>query len=252
MRQLFPPPLPGVAVDLDDVYWVSDPGPQHVRAVMVASADGAVQLAGRAGGLSGPADARLFAVLRSHADVLLVGATTVRAERYGGDRPSPARQAWRLDRGLTAAPVIAVVTRSCDLDPGGPLFTDTLTRPIVLTCHAAAPERVAALERRADVVMVGEARVDLAAALDRLRERGLRRTSCEGGPTLLAELVRTARLDELSLTISPLLLAGSALRVLHGGPFSQPPQLELLTVLEEDSFMFLRYRFLSTSEGHVR
>lgn len=247
VRRLLPWPVSD-AVDLDDAYWVDDPGPQHVRGVMVASADGAAQVHGRAGGLSGPADMRLFALLRGHADVLLVGASTVRAEQYAGDRPSPDRRRWRTDRGMAEVPRIAVVTRSCALDPAGPLFIDTLVRPLVVTCSAAPPERLAMLAGVADVVTAGDDRVDVASALDVLAELGLRRVSCEGGPTLLAQVTAAGRLDELSLTVSPLLLAGAARRILSGPLLHVPARLDLAQALEDDGFLFLRYMFAERAD----
>lgn len=235
-------PLPYAAdVDLDEAYWIDAPGRQHVRGVMIATADGAAQAEGRAGGLAGPADKRLFALLRRHADVLLVGAGTARAEGYGGHRLSAEGRAWRRRQGLAEVAPLAVVSRSCSLDPAGPLFTDTEVRPLVLTCADAPAERVAALSERADVLVLGEAAVDVAAALDVLAERGFRRVNCEGGPTLLAEVLAAGRLDELSLTMSPLLLAGPALRITQGPLVEPPARLELAHVLEEDGFLFLRY-----------
>ena len=240
MRQLVP--IPAVdSVDLDELYWIDDVGRQHVRAVMVASADGAAQAQGRAAGLSGPADTALFAVLRGHADVILAGATTVRVEGYAGDQPANARREWRRNRGMSEAPRIAVVTRTCNLDPASGLFTDTATRPIVITHRGAPGRRVAALAEVADVVTVGNGDVDSPAALDALADRGLRRVSCEGGPRLLSQVAAAGRLDELSLTISPLLVGGPALRILHGSPFDPPPQLQLTLLLEDDGFLFLRY-----------
>lgn len=241
MRRLLPLPASD-DVDLDASYWVEEPGRQYVRGVMIASADGAAQAGGRAGGLAGPADVELFARLRAHADVLLAGASTARVEGYGGERPSTQRRAERRARGLADVPPIAVVTRSCALDPAGPLFTDTLIRPLVITCGAAPAERVAALAGRAEVITVGDRDVDLAAALDRLADRGLRRVSCEGGPNLLAQLAAAGRLDELSLTLSPLLLAGTAIRILDGVPLDPPVRLRLAHVLEDNGFLFLRYR----------
>ncbi len=240
VRRLLPWPV-REEVDLDAAYWVDDPGRQHVSGAMVASVDGAAQADGRAGGLSGPADVRLFALLRWQADVLLVGAGTVRTEEYGGDRPSPERRAWRTDRGMAEVPRIAVVTRSCALDPAGPLFTDTLVRPLIVTCHAAPRERVATLAGVADVVTAGDETVDISVALDALAERGLRRVSCEGGPTLLAHVAAAGRLDELSLTVSPLLVGGRALRILSGSLLHVPARLRLAQVLEDDGFLFLRY-----------
>lgn len=245
MRRLLPLPA-AEEVDLDEAYWVDDPGRQHVRGVMIASADGAAQAEGLAGGLAGPADVRLFRLLRRHADVLLVGAGTVRAEGYGSVQLTAAERAWRRRRGLTELPPLAVVTRSCALDPDGPLFTGAEARPLVLTCAAAPAERVAALAGRADVLTLGADRVDVTATLDALAERGLRRVSCEGGPTLLAEVLSAGRLDELSLTVSPAMLAGPALRITQGRVVEPPVPLALTHVLEEDGFLFLRYAVAST------
>ena len=240
MRRLLPTECQD-PVDLNDAYWVDDPGAQHVRGVMIASADGAAQAGGRAGGLSGPADERLFATLRGHADVILAGAGTVRVERYGVEPLDEPRRGWRRQHGLTDAPPIAVVTRTCALDLDGPLFSSDGPRTIVLTGRQAPPAAVDALAERADVIQVGERTVDIVAGLDALAERGLRRVSCEGGPTLLAEVVRAGRLDELDLTVSPLIVGGGALRILAGALLEPPPRLRLGQVLEEDGFLFLRY-----------
>ncbi len=243
MRRLLPGPEAGhdIVVDLDESYWVPNPGRLHVRAVMVASADGAAQAQGRAGGLSGPADVELFAIQRGQADVILAGATTVRVEGYTGERPSAARQKWRKARGLSDAPSIAVVTSTCNLDPGSGLFTDTLAAPIVITHRHAPPDRLAALDKVADVIAVGDHEVDLPGALEALADRGLSRVSCEGGPRLLSQVAAAGYLDELSLTISPLLVGGSALRVLNGPLLDPQPRLRLALVLEDQGFLFLRY-----------
>lgn len=237
MRRLLPPPVED-GVDLDTAYWVPDPGNQHVRATMVASADGAAQAAGRSAGLSGSADKALFALLRGHADVVLVGAGTARVEGYGGARPSPKRRAWRRDHGLSEVPPIAVVTRSGALRLDGPLFNDTEVRPIVVT-HSGIP--VSRFAERAEVIVAGDGEVDLAAALDALAERGLRRVGCEGGPHLLGGLVAARRLDECCLTVSPLVLGGPATRILAGALLDPPLPLRLAQVLEDEGFLFLRY-----------
>lgn len=240
MRRLLPPPGSD-DLDLDEVYWITVVGRQHVRGVMVASADGAAQAHGRAEGLSGPADSRLFAVLRGQADVILVGRTTAQVEGYAGEQPSHERRLWRLARSLSEAPPIAVVTSTCDLDPAAGLFTKTVAKPIVITHQRAPAHRVAALAEVADIITAGEHEVDLPAALDALAERGLRRVSCEGGPRLLAQVAAADRLDELSLTLSPMLIAGSALRILNGPPLTPRSRLSLALVLEDDDFLFLRY-----------
>ncbi|MGH2913568.1 MAG: pyrimidine reductase family protein [Solirubrobacteraceae bacterium] len=240
MRRLLPLPCRD-GVDVDDAYWVADPGSQHVRGVMVASVDGAAQRDGRSGGLSGSADTTLFALLRGHADVLLVGATTVRVEGYGGEKPSVERRAWRRARGLSEVPPIAVVSRSAVLDSGSALFADTEARPIVIVPGETPAGRRRELARRADVIVAGESDVDLAAALDALAERGLRRVSCEGGPRLLSGIAACGRLDELCLTVSPAVLGGPATRILDGPFLDSPLGLRLVHILEDDGAVFLRY-----------
>jgi riboflavin biosynthesis pyrimidine reductase len=179
--------------------------------------------------------------MRGQADVILAGATTVRVEGYAGEQPSADRRGWRRARGLSDAPPIAVVTGTCALDPATGFFTETVAKPIVIT-HRGAPEhRVAALAEVADIIMTGEREVDLSVALDALAERGLRRVSCEGGPRLLSQVAAADRLDELSLTISPLLVGASALRILDGPLLAPPTRLRLALVLEDENFLFLRY-----------
>ncbi len=246
MRRLLPPVgdlrADAGTVDLSDCYWVPESGSQLVVGVMISSVDGSAQLEGRSGDLGNEADADLFAVLRAHADVILVGAGTTRAEGYGGDRPTPAQLAVRRRRGLADAPRIAVVTRGASLDPAGPLFTDTATRPLVITCRAAPADRIAALAENADIVMSGQDDVDLAVALDELAARGLRRVSCEGGPSLLAQVAAAGRLDELALTLAPMLVAGSGSRITHGPALDPLADLTLAHVLEQDGYLYLRYR----------
>lgn len=178
-----------------------------VRANMVASLDGGTTVHGRSGGLGNAADEHLFALLRDLAEVILVGAGTVRAEHYGGVRLTEERAARRLRWGLTAAPPPIAVVTARGLDPMSPLFTDTVTPPIVITTPAGAGHVPAGVQ----VITSNSDRVDLAAALLTLRQNGFRRVHCEGGPALLAALVAEGLLDELCLTISPMLLGtGSA------------------------------------------
>src|SRR3954447_13029614 len=157
MRRLLPDPADDV--DLRESY--AAPAGRYVRVNFAASVDGAVTVDGRSRGLSSDADRELFHLLRAMADVVLVGAGTVRAENYGGARP-----------GDRSTPPIAVVTRSLDLDPSARLFTDTRVPPIVLTCATAPAARREALEGIADVVVAGEADVDPETALAALAERG--------------------------------------------------------------------------------
>ena len=207
---------------------------------MVASADGAVSIDGRSGGLSGPADRMVFTVLRSLADLILVGAGTVRAERY---RPVQAAEIWAGLRPAGApVPAIAVVTGRLDLDPDCPLLTAAApgAQTIVITTGTAPPDQRAAIARRARVIEAGEDRLDLAAAVSALHGFGYRSILTEGGPVLLGHLAEADLLDELCLTTSPVLAGGSAGRILTW-PSACAARLSLAHVLTDDGFLFSRY-----------
>jgi riboflavin biosynthesis pyrimidine reductase len=226
---------------LDDAYaWPAGP---WLRANMVATVDGAARGPdGLSGAISSVADKRVFGVLRALADVVLVGAGTVRAEGYRAARARAAYAERRAAAGQRPAPVIAVVSRSLNLDPALPLFADPMERPVVLTATTADPARRQALADVADVADCGDADVDPREALRALRERGLGHVVAEGGPHLLAQLVDEDLLDELCLTVSPLLVGGTgdAGRILSGVG-NRPHLAGLGHVLEEDGMLFLRY-----------
>jgi riboflavin biosynthesis pyrimidine reductase len=213
-----------------------------LRATMVASADGAATLDGRSGGLSGDADRLVFSVLRSLADVILVGAGTARSERYRPVRPG---EVWTALRdGRAPVPPIAVVTGKLDLNEDAPLLAGAEgTRTIVLTSQAAPAARRAAVARHADLVVAGPDAVTPAAAVDALAARGYRRVLLEGGPGLLGQVAAAGLLDELCVTISPVLEGGRAGRILTA-PQSGPGAATRLTVahvLEDHGALLCRY-----------
>jgi riboflavin biosynthesis pyrimidine reductase len=223
MRQLLP-----VAADAVDpaVVYADLPvvqGRPSVRLNMIASLDGAATVDGLSGGLGGPADHRVFAALRALADVVLVAAGTVRAEGYGPSKVP-----------------LAIVTRSCALDLGSPLFSEG-ARTTVLTVAAAPPDRVAAAREVADVLVAGERDVDLHAALQYLGEVGHRDVLAEGGPSLNAQLAAADLVDELCLTIAPRLVGGDSRRILAGAPAGMTGFV-LHTVCEDGGYLFLRLR----------
>ncbi|HMA46809.1 MAG TPA: pyrimidine reductase family protein [Frankiaceae bacterium] len=234
--------LPAAAgeVDLDAAYAV--PASRWVRANVVSSADGGAEIGGRSGPLGGPADRRVFGLLRQLADVVLVGAGTVRAEGYGPVRMPPARRAARQAAGLAPVPPVAVVSARLDLDPSSVLFTEAEARPIVLTGGGSPADRRARLGELADVIVRGDGAVDAAAALEALAARGLGRVLCEGGPSLLGTLARDGLLDEMCVTLAPLLAGPDHLRVVEGARWPTPRRLRLAHVLEEDGALFLRYQ----------
>ena len=209
----------------------------------VSSTDGAVTVEGRSKGLSSPGDKKVFALGRDLADVVLVGAGTAHVEGYRGVKSTELRASRRNRLGLAPVPPIAVVTARCSIEESSTLLTDTVVAPIVLTCEAAPVERRKALaDAGADVVVAGEDIVDLPAALDALGERGLRRICCEGGPRLFGGLIADDLVDQLCLTIAPLMAGGDAGRIAVGKLLDGPVELRLASVLTEDGHLMLRYR----------
>ena len=225
MRQLLPELVD--PIDPVDVYGdlPEARGRPAVRLNMIASLDGATTVGGVSGGLGGPADKRVFSILRSLADAVLVAAGTARAESYG---PST-----RL---------IAVVSRSCALDWDAPFFTAASVRPLVVTVSGAPAENRARAAEVADVVIAGEDSVDMRRALDALGERDVRSVLAEGGPSLNGQLAAAGLLDELCLSVSPALIGGDSKRILSGPVLAVGPRCALRSVCEEDGYLFLRYR----------
>jgi riboflavin biosynthesis pyrimidine reductase len=133
------------------------------------------------------------------------------------------------------------VSGSLDLDPQARAFSDPAHPPLVVT-HAAAPAaRVAALSSVAEVVTCGETEVDALALLRVLEDRGLSRILCEGGPSLNAVLLEADVVDEIFLTIDPVLLAGTAPRIAHGPRAFAPRRMRLVELREHDGELLLRY-----------
>jgi riboflavin biosynthesis pyrimidine reductase len=215
--------------------------PAWVRANMVASVDGAAAVADASAGLSGAADRLLFMTLRGLADVIVVGSRTARIEDYGPARP---RDDWaRLRAGRPPTPPIAVITSKLEVNLASRLFTEAPphARTIVVTTSAAPPGRRSLAAQHARVVIAGDERVDLRAAVTALGSLGLTRMLTEGGPGLLGQLVLAGLLDELCLTVSPLLAGGGAGRILTGPALSPLRRLRLARVLEDNGSLFCRY-----------
>ncbi len=250
MRRLFPSPHADETFDtldaLADVYAYPPARPDGsawLRANMVASLDGAAWHEGRSQPLSSAADMRIFGVLRGLADAVVVGAETVRQEGY---RPARAREAFAARRaalGQPPAPVIAVVSAGLDLDFSLPLFTEPLVPTLVVTGAHAPAERLRAAEAAgAEVVRAGEgSRVDPAQAVRALAARGLTRLLTEGGPRMLGQFAAAGVVDELCLTIAPLITSGTAPRIMNGPEITVPERFCPASVLEEEGFLFTRY-----------
>lgn len=210
---------------------------QWVRANFAMSADGAIRdSSGRSAGVSSVDDKRVFMLLRATCEVVLVGAGTARDENYGAVRVRQGMADIRAESGLPKPALLAVVTGAANLDPNARMFAEPSAdaKTIVIT-H----ERSAALVQQrigdvAEVIAVGEDRVDLPAALNALSDRGLQRVLCEGGPHLFAGLLEAGLVDDLCATISPVLVGHDPNDPLTMVPSVLPEDIDLqLTSLTE-------------------
>jgi len=242
MRRLLPAPSDDVDLVSAYAYPALPSRRPWLRGNMIASADGAATVDGRAGGLGNPTDQRLLGLLRALSDVVIAGAGTVVAEGYGPARAREQYQAVRSAAGQPPAPVMAVVSNRLRLDFSSRYFTEARERPIVVTSEAAPADLLRAAHQAADVIVAGARVVDPALMVKALAERGHHRLLCEGGPTFLGAAVEAGALDELCLTISPLLVGGPARRVLDGPVISPPAEMKLTQLLiDDDELLYARY-----------
>ncbi|MDT8914497.1 pyrimidine reductase family protein [Amycolatopsis sp. PS_44_ISF1] len=244
MDLLLPPSTDDfTANDLEELYAYPDhPARPWIRVNFVSSVDGAVTVDGRSQQLSGKADRRVYELNRDLADVVLVGAGTAIAEGYAAVRGHELDSARRSRHRLSPALPIAVVSNRCSIPADSPLFEDAEAPTLILTCEKAPAERKAALRAAGAVVLeCGGDQVEpaeLPAALDGL---GLRRVNCEGGPGLFATLIAADLVDELCLTVEPVLVAGEAGRIASGAQPKVPRSLDLVSLVHADGSLLLRY-----------
>jgi riboflavin biosynthesis pyrimidine reductase len=235
--------LPASETPLDDDaladHYSRDAGAEWLRVNFVASVDGAATVDGKSGGLGGDADRRVFDLLRTLCDTVLVASGTVKGEGYGPMVVGEDSVGRRVAAGLEPQPTFAIVSGSLDLDPASDVFTKAPVRPIVLTSESAP--RNTALEAVADVVVCGAKSVDPHRLVDVLRERGLGRIHCEGGPSFFGSLLGADVVDELCLTVSPLLVGGDSGRIIHSNE-ATPRDLRLAGILRSDDTLLLQYR----------
>lgn len=243
MRRLIPDPDETTVEEQLDPYrpWEQP----HEERPFVAT-NFAVTVDGRAtiGGVSGPigsdTDTEMLARLRTRFDAVMIGAGTMRVERYGRAVASQDQRERRERLGLSHDPLMVIISGRLDLPWDAPLFADGEGRVLVFTASEADPPQTATSLR----IVRHEGQVDLAAVLRHLRrERGVRALLCEGGPHLHGQLWAAGLVDELFLTISPKLAGGVAPRIIEGDLPGIVP-LELAWLLEEDGELFARYRAL--------
>lgn len=206
---------------------------------MVTTVDGRATVGGRSGPIGGPGDLAMFGELRLLCDAILIGTGTLRAERYGRLVRDPVRRARRAAAGLTEDPLAVLFSRTLDLPWDAPLFGVPEQR-VVIACRADAP---APPSTAATVELLRFEAPTPGAALRALRGSfGVRSVLCEGGPTLNAQLVGAGVLDELFVTLGPLLAGDSAAPgLLTGAALDPPAALALRWVLRHGDELLLRY-----------
>jgi riboflavin biosynthesis pyrimidine reductase len=205
---------------------------------MVATVDGRAAIEGRARALGSEVDTLLLTELRALADAVLIGSGTLRAEGYARLVANPERVARREAAGRAPTPVAVLISRGLDLPWDAGLFAAADQPVLVYTGSDAEPPDVAA-----PLELVRLPAPTPAAALRDLRARGVRALLCEGGPRLNRALLTAGVVDELFLTVSPLLTGNAgAPRIVEGNDLDAPVDLALEWVLRHDDELYLRYR----------
>ena len=201
--------------------------------------DGHATIGGRSGAIGSSLDTEMLQRLRTQADAVMIGAGTMRVERYGRLIEDPELRGHRERIGIkTPDPLCALISDSLDLPWDAGLFTSGQGRVVIFTSSANEPPET---KTRCDCIRFEDG-VEIATVLRWLRqERGIRSLLCEGGPRTLAQLVAAGMFDELFLTVAPKLAGGSGPRILEG-ELSAPAELELVWLLEADGELFARYR----------
>jgi riboflavin-specific deaminase-like protein len=203
-----------------------------------ATVDGRAAIGGRSGPIGSGTDTELLLQLRTRFDAVMIGGGTMRAERYGRPAASPSRREQRERLGLSADPLMVIVSGRLDLPWDAPLFSEGGGKVLIFTSSEVDPPQT---ETPLDVIR-HEGPVDLVEALRHLRaERGVRALLSEGGPTLYGQMQAGGLVDETFLTIAPKLAGGDAPRILEGLLPTVAP-LELGWLLEDDGELFARYR----------
>lgn len=245
LERLFPDPGAVSAADAYKDLGLHEralPERPYVLANMVTTADGRATLQGRTEGISSDTDRTLFHSLRAEVDAVMVGTGTIAIEGYGPLARRDAVRARRAERGLPEQPLCVTASRSLQLPVEAPLFRDPGSHVIVLTNSVREPPPC---ECRLTVERLPGEELDLALGLSALRERhDVRAMLLEGGPTVLAAMLEAGLVDELFLSVSPLLVGGGEPSVVEGTALERPLPLRVVSVLESESFLYLRYTIM--------
>ncbi len=207
--------------------------------------DGRAAINGRSGPIGSSTDTEMLQRLRTRVDAVMIGAGTMRAERYGRMVTDQHLRAYRERTGLAHDPLAVIISNRFELPWDAELFTDGGGRVVIFTASDQKPPETATPVR----VIRHPDGVDLELAMEWLRkERGIRSVLCEGGPTLHGRLREGGLADELFLTIAPKIAGGEGPRILEGA-LPDVDNVELAWLLESDSELFARYRGISAGPG---
>jgi len=243
VRRLLPDPGPtSVAEQLESVDFVklAPEGRPYLLTNFAITLDRRATLHGRSGAIGSDTDTEMLVGLRTKVDAVMIGAGTMRAERYGRVVPAPEKRVQREREGLPHDPLAVIVSGRLDIPWDAPLFTEGGGRVLIFTAsETEVPETETPV-----VVVRHRGRVDLGDALAHLRaELHVRALLCEGGPSLHAQLIEAGLVDDLFVTHAPKLAGGEGPGLLTGLPELERP-LELAWLLEQDGELFARYRIV--------
>jgi riboflavin-specific deaminase-like protein len=244
VQRLLPQPTTetSVAKALDELRPWEDPPASRPRVLtnFVRSLDGRIAIDGSSRSLGSDVDTAMLVGLRGRVDAVMIGAGTMRAERYGRVIPDPAKRESREQLGLAGDPLMVIVSGRLDLPWDAELFTDGSGEVLVVTTSTEEPP-----ETQTPVSLLRhETKVDLNAVMRHLREElGIRALLCEGGPHLHGDLIEQGLADEIFVTHSPLLIGGEGPSLVGDLPPGERP-LEIAWLLHEPSTgeLFARYQ----------
>jgi len=234
-------------VDLSDLIELyRHPTPEAgawLRSNFVATVDGSIQGPdGRSGSINTASDQRIFALHRAVVDAVIVAGGTARNEGYRAVDLAPWQQEIRISRGLAPTPTLVIISGSGRIDPSVARSASGDNGPVIMVTRAGG-DHDALVAAGVEVVAVDGEDIDLVRVVDDLAGRGLPRLLCEGGPQLHRDLLAAGLVDELSLTLAPVVVGGSGLRTTRGRDLPAPLDLELqFALLGDDGALFTSYR----------
>ena len=244
---------PRALSDPDLVELYRHPAPEGrgwVRSSFVMSLDGSVQGPdGRSGSINTESDHHLFALQRALADAILVGANTVRLEGYRAVDLEPWQLQIREQEGLAPYPMLVIISASADLDPVIATPVEGVGGAVmIITTAGKSADDLEPLRAAGITVLESEGTaLDLAHIVDQLAGTGFQRLVCEGGPRLHNDLLATGMLDEVCLTLAPVVVGGQGMRSTSGAALPVPSSFRLHHVLyADDGALFASYRVLRT------